>query len=332
MTYHRFSVAPMIDWSDRHFRYLVRLLSKEALLYTEMITANAIIHGPEERLLAYSPEEHPISIQLGGSDPKGLAKAAKIAESFGYDEINLNVGCPSDRVQSGRFGVCLMREAQLVADCLSAMSEVVAVPVTIKTRIGVDEWDSYELFEAFVDTVKESGCQTFIIHARKAWLNGLSPKENRTIPPLKYDYVFQLKKRFPELTVILNGGLTDLTQSAQYIHDGCVDGVMLGREVYHNPFIMAQVDSLFYGMSALITDRYQLLDTYVPYIEHQLSQGIPLKSISRHMLGLFQHQYGGKRWRRFLSERAHRHNLKEDSIAEAIALLQDAMALTVRKT
>lgn len=325
---HRFCVAPMIDWTDRHFRYLVRLLSRHALLYTEMITAKAVLHGARERLLGYSAEEHPLAIQLGGADPAELAKAAAIAEQAGYIEINLNVGCPSDRVQSGRFGACLMAEPETVAACVAAMQAAVSIPVTVKCRIGIDEQDSFEEFVRFVEIVKRGGCTTFIVHARKAWLTGLSPKENRTIPPLRYDDVFKLKNLFPELEIILNGGIASLEVGYGLVNEGKVDGVMLGREVYHNTFIMAGVDPIFFDACAPIDNRDQLITRFSEYIEVQLNQGIPLKVITRHMLGLFQHQYGGKRWRRHLSEHAHKHCIQRDSNKDAMVLIDQALKLT----
>ncbi len=325
--HRRFCIAPMIDWSDRHFRYLVRLLSQHALVYTEMITTGAILHGPKDRLLRYAPEEHPIAIQLGGSDPQALAECADIAETHGFDEINLNVGCPSDRVQSGRFGACLMAEPNLVAECVDAMQTKVNIPVTVKSRIGIDNQDSYEAFYHFINTVQQSGCQHFTVHARKAWLSGLSPKENRTIPPLHYDYVFNIKKAFPHLNIILNGGITSVDTGLDFIQKGQVDGVMLGRAAYHNPFILSSVDPLIFDSPAPVTSRYQLLERYYDYISTEISSGTPLKSITRHMLGLFQHQYGGKRWRRHLSEQAHTHSA-HDSVDKALHIVKTAADLT----
>lgn len=323
---HPFSVAPMIDWSDRHFRYFVRLMSKRALLYTEMITTGAILHGPRDRLLAYSPEEHPLAIQLGGSDPSDLAQCALIAEEAGFDEINLNLGCPSDRVQRGRFGACLMSEPELVATCIQAMQEKVRIPVTAKTRIGIDEHDSYDFFRGFIIALKESGCQHFIIHARKAWLSGLSPKENREIPPLHYDYVFKLKSEYPDLNIVLNGGITTLTTATDLIEQG-VDGVMLGRAAYHNPFIMASVDRLFYGDSVTPIDRHTVIEQYADYIAREMRNGVPFNSMARHTLGIFHEQFGGKKWRRCLSENSYRYKTPED-ITPALALLREALNLT----
>lgn len=328
---HRFCVAPMIDWTDRHFRFFVRLLSRHAVLYTEMVTTGALLHGPRDRLLEYSKEELPLAIQLGGSDPVDLAQAAAIAEDAGYMEVNLNVGCPSDRVQNGRFGACLMAQPERVAECIAAMQNAVSIPVTVKCRIGIDNQDSFEQFIHFVDQVRMGGCATFIVHARKAWLSGLSPKENRTIPPLHYDYVFDLKKHFPELEIILNGGITSLDWASGLIEQGKIDGVMLGREVYHNSFITAGVDPIFFGVPAPVDSRYQLIERFSPYLEAQLSSGVPLKAMTRHLLGLFQHQYGGKRWRRYLSEQAHKHCVGKDSNAAALAMVSSALELTKKQ-
>ncbi|MFI3122650.1 MAG: tRNA dihydrouridine(20/20a) synthase DusA, partial [Methylococcales bacterium] len=254
---HRFCVAPMLDWSDRHCRYFHRLLSKNALLYTEMVTTGALIHGNTQRFLQFNAEEHPVALQLGGSNPNDLAICARMAEESGYDEVNLNVGCPSDRVQNGRFGACLMAEPQLVGDCIAAMQAVVKIPVTVKSRIGIDERDSYEELTQFIDTVSKAGCETFIIHARKAWLKGLSPKENREIPPLCYETVFQLKRDFPQLEIVINGGITTLEQSSELLNH--VDGVMLGREVYQNPYLLAEVDMVLFGDDVPILSRKQVI-------------------------------------------------------------------------
>ena len=248
---HTFSVAPMLDWTDKHCRYFHRLVSKKALLYTEMVTTGAILHGDQERFLAFNAEENPVVFQLGGSDPAELAQCAKIVEQYGYEQVNLNVGCPSDRVQNGRFGACLMAEPMLVAECVAAMQQAVSIPVSIKTRIGIDEQDSYEALQHFVFTVASAGCKDFIIHARKAWLKGLSPKQNREVPPLRYDVVYQIKKDFPNLNISLNGGVTSLDEAIEILQH--VDGVMVGREVYHNPFLLAQVDAqVFQKVSSFV--------------------------------------------------------------------------------
>lgn len=269
----RFSIAPMLDWTDRHCRYFHRLLTSETLLYTEMVTTGAIIHGKGD-FLAYNEEEHPVALQLGGSNPQDLATCAKLAAERGYDEINLNVGCPSDRVQNGRFGACLMAEPQLVADCIAAMKEVVDVPVTVKTRIGIDDQDSYEFLTDFVSIVSEKGgSEQFTIHARKAWLSGLSPKENREIPPLDYPRAYQLKNDFPHLTIAVNGGVKTLEETKEHLKH--LDGVMVGREAYQNPYILAEVDQQIFGLDKPIKKRTQVVQEMYPYIEQQLANGIP---------------------------------------------------------
>ena len=320
----KFSVAPMMDWTDRHCRYFHRLLTCHTLLYTEMVTTGAVIHGNREKLLGFNEQEHPIALQLGGSVPEELAQSASVGAEFGYDEINLNVGCPSDRVQSGRFGACLMAEPQLVADGVAAMRAVVNIPVTVKTRIGIDDKDSYEELAAFIGCVAESGCKTFIIHARKAWLQGLSPKQNREIPPLSYSTVYQLKRDFPQLTFVINGGITDLQQAAQHLQQ--VDGVMLGRAAYQNPALLAEVDNRFFEheKSSEILDRHQVIAQLLPYIEQQCRQGVRLHAISRHILGLFQGQPGAKAWRRYISENAHKKGAGVEVIEVALAKVAGA--------
>ncbi len=303
MSDHSIAVAPMLDWTDRHCRFFLRLLTRRTWLYTEMITTGAVLRGDRERLLAYDPAEHPLALQLGGSDPAELARCARIAAEFGYDEVNLNVGCPSDRVQSGRFGACLMAEPDLVAACVAAMRAAVSLPITVKTRIGVDDRDSYEALMEFVGRVADGGCRMFIVHARKAWLTGLSPKENRKIPPLRYDIVHRLKRDFPELVVILNGGLTSLEQVAEQLRR--VDGVMIGRAAYENPYLLAEVDRRFFGLTPP-PSRHQIIRDLLPYVELQLRRGTPLHCVTRHLLGLFQGAPGARAWRRHLSEHAHR--------------------------
>ncbi|MFW5453577.1 tRNA dihydrouridine(20/20a) synthase DusA [Thioalkalivibrio sulfidiphilus] len=300
----RVSVAPMMDWTDRHCRYFLRLISRHTLLYTEMVTTGALLHGDRERFLAFHPDEHPLALQLGGSEPGELAACARMAEDHGYDEVNLNVGCPSDRVQSGRFGACLMAEPQLVADCVEAMRSACGLPVTVKTRIGIDDRDSYPELTAFIDAVQRSGCRTFIIHARKAWLQGLSPRENREVPPLRHDWVYRLKQDFPALEIILNGGVKDLDTVSDALRQ--VDGVMLGREAYHNPYVLAQVDARFYGDAHPVPSRHQVVERFLPYVEARLAQGVPLQAMTRHILGLFQGVPGARAWRRTISENAHR--------------------------
>jgi tRNA-dihydrouridine synthase A len=297
-----FAVAPMMDWTDRHCRMFHRQLTSRALLYTEMVTAMAIRHGDRQRLLGFDPAEHPVALQIGGSDPKLLAEAAKWGEDFGYCEINLNVGCPSDRVQTGRFGACLMAEPGLVRDCLGEMRHAVAVPVTVKCRIGIDQQDEDEDFERFVTTVAQSGVTTFVVHARKAWLQGLSPKENREIPPLNYARVYRLKQRHPQLTVLVNGGLQNVSESQLHLQH--VDGVMLGRAAYNTPWLLHEVDHLIYGEDAPTVTPLDIVARMKPYISEQLARGVWLQNITRHMLGLFHGMPGGRLWRRVLSEEA----------------------------
>ncbi|WP_417761737.1 tRNA dihydrouridine(20/20a) synthase DusA [Shewanella sp.] len=299
----RFSIAPMLEWTDRHYRYFARLMSSQTLLYTEMVTTGAILFGKGD-YLEYNTEEHPLALQLGGSDPQALAQCAKIAAERGYDEINLNVGCPSDRVQNGRFGACLMAEPQLVADCVKAMQDVVDIPVTVKTRIGIDEQDSYPFLTDFIETVSAAGCDTFTIHARKAWLNGLSPKENREIPPLDYPRVYQLKQDFPQLNISVNGGVKTFDEMVGHLAH--LDGVMVGREAYQNPYLLAEVDQRLYGIEKPTLTRDEVVDLMLPYIERHLQQGGRLNHITRHMTGLYQGIAGGRRWRRYLSENAHK--------------------------
>ncbi|MDC0612362.1 tRNA dihydrouridine(20/20a) synthase DusA [Vibrio sp.] len=313
----RFSVAPMLDWTDRHCRYFHRLLSAQSLLYTEMVTTGAIIHGRGD-FLKYNESEHPVALQLGGSNPEDLAVCAKLAYERGYDEINLNVGCPSDRVQNGRFGACLMGEAKLVADCVSAMKNVVDIPVTVKTRIGIDDQDSYEFLADFIETVSEKGgCEQFTIHARKAWLNGLSPKENREIPPLDYPRVYQLKQDFPHLMMSMNGGIKSLEEAQEHLK--FVDGVMVGREAYQNPYILAEVDQRVFGDMKPVKKRSEVVKAMYPYIEEQLTQGAFLGHISRHMIGLFQNMPGARQWRRYISENAHKQGAGIEVIEAALA-------------
>ncbi len=308
----------MLEWTDRHFRFFLRLISRRVFLYTEMITTGAVLRGDRERLMAYDPAEHPVALQLGGSDPLALAECARIAEGLGYDELNLNVGCPSDRVQNGRFGACLMAEPEWVAECVAAMREAVAIPVTVKTRIGIDERDSYEELAGFVRAVAAAGCGTFIIHARKAWLKGLSPKENREIPPLRYDMVRQIKQDFPELEIVLNGGIQTLEEGIGHLQD--FDGVMLGRAAYHNPYLLAQADRLLFGDGHLVPSRHEVLEAFLPYVERELARGVRLQSISRHILGLFHGAPGGRLWRRHISENAVRAGAGVDVLRVAAAL------------
>jgi tRNA-dihydrouridine synthase A len=312
----RIAVAPMLDRTDRHCRYFLRLLSRHTLLYTEMATTGAVLRGNRERLLAHDPAEQPLALQLGGSDPGELARCARIAADFGYAEVNLNVGCPSDRVQSGRFGACLMAEPELVADCVAALRAAVDLPVTVKTRIGIDDRDSYAELADFVGRVAAGGCEIFIVHARKAWLSGLSPKENREIPPLRYDVVHQLKQDFPRLTIVLNGGLTGLDPMAAQLQR--VDGVMIGRAAHENPYLLAEVDRRFFGSNKPPPSRHQVIGALLPYVEAQLRQGTPLHGMTRHVLGLFQGIPGARAWRRYLSEHAHRRGAGVGVLAAAL--------------
>lgn len=317
---YRFCTAPLMDWSDRHCRYFWRLMSKHSRLYTEMVTTGALLYGDANKHLKFDAKEHPVAIQLGGSDTNDLAKAAKLCEQAGYDEVNLNVGCPSDRVQSGAFGACLMNEPQTVADGIKAMRNSVSIPVTIKCRLGVDHNDSYEALVNFIGLNQEAGCNTFIVHARKAWLSGLSPKENREIPPLHYDRVFKLKKDFPELTIVLNGGLKSLSECKKMFNH--VDGVMLGREAYQNPRLLLDVDTELFENPNELESAYEVALSYRHYIEQELGEGQKLSHMTRHILGLFNGYAGAKRWRRHLSENAHK---KESGIAvydEALAMLE----------
>ncbi|HEX7030578.1 MAG TPA: tRNA dihydrouridine(20/20a) synthase DusA [Gammaproteobacteria bacterium] len=296
----RLSVAPMMEWTDRHCRRFLRAISKRTLLYTEMVHANAIVKGDARRHLAFDDAEHPVALQLGGSEPDLLAKAAAIAEDFGYDEVNLNCGCPSERVQSGSFGACLMAEPELVAACVAAMRASVKIPVTVKTRIGIDRHDSYEFLHRFVETVASAGCESFTIHARKAWLKGLSPKENREIPPLRYDVAARVKHDFPQLEVIVNGGVKTLREAASHL--ATFDGAMIGREAYHNPWMLAEADARIFGDAPATRTREDVLEDYLPYMQRELANGTPLRSMTRHMLGLYQGMPGARRWRRALSE------------------------------
>ena len=297
----KMSVAPMMDWTDRHCRYFHRLLTRHALLYTEMVTTGALLHGDVPRHLRFHEEEHPVALQLGGSEPEELARCASLGEQWGYDEINLNCGCPSERVQRGSFGACLMAEPQLVADCVKAMVDAVAVPVTVKHRIGIDRNESYEFMRDFVGTVSQAGCSTFIVHARNAWLRGLSPKENRDIPPLRYELVHRLKRDFPQLTVVINGGITTSLQALAQLQ--ILDGVMVGREAYHNPWWLGTWDEMFYGAAASGLTRESVESQMVAYMAREASEhGTHWYSIARHMLGLRHGQPGARRWRQVWSD------------------------------
>lgn len=304
-----------MDWTDRHCRYFHRLLSPHARLYTEMVTSAALVRGKQLRLLEHSQQEHPVALQLGGSDPRELAEAARYGAQAGYDEINLNVGCPSDRVQSGRFGACLMREPALVGDCVKAMRDAVSVPVTVKCRIGVDDQDEYADLQHFTETMIEAGVEVLVVHARKAWLQGLSPKENREIPPLDYERVYRLKREFPQLVVVINGGITTVQAMRQHLVH--VDGVMLGRAAYHEPYVLAQVEAALYDMP--LPSRDSVLQHMRPYIEAELARGTALKHITRHLLGLYQGEPGARAFRRILSEGAHLSGANWSLIEQAMA-------------
>jgi len=293
------SIAPMMDWTDRHCRYFYRLLSKNTQLYTEMITSKAILRGDKNRLLDFNASEHPLTLQLGGSDPKEMAECAQIAQKWGYDEVNINVGCPSDRVHSGSFGACLMKEPDLVAACVESMIEKCDIPVTVKSRIGIDDMESYDELSDFVSRINSKGCKHFIIHARKAWLQGLSPKENRTIPPLNYPWVYELKKDFPQIQITINGGITSCLEIKSHLD--YVDGVMLGRAVYNNPFLLSEVDSDIFSEKKNPINREQVLKKYMVYMTEQLKIGVPIRSMTRHILGLYHGETNAKLFRRLLS-------------------------------
>ncbi len=313
----RFCVAPMMDWTTPHYRYLARLLSRHALLYTEMVTTGALIHGDTARFLRHDEAEYPLALQLGGSDAGELAHCAKLAEPYGFDEVNLNVGCPSDRVQNNMIGACLMAYPDKVAEGVRAMVAATSLPVTVKHRIGIDGRESWDELCQFVETVAAAGCKTFIVHARIAILEGLSPKENRDVPPLKYDWAYDLKARFPELEIIINGGIKTVAEC--HHHLDLTDGVMLGREAYHNPWLLSQVDAEFFGQPRPTQTRHEVLRAMFPFIEAELARGVFLGHISRHLLGLFHGQPGGRQFRRYISENAHRPGA-------GIAVLETALA------
>jgi tRNA-dihydrouridine synthase A len=314
---HTLSVAPMMDWTDRHCRAFHRTLTRRALLYTEMVTTGAILYGDRERHLGFGVVEHPLALQLGGSDPSALAECARIAGDWGYDEVNLNCGCPSDRVQSGAFGACLMRTPDVVARAVEAMKAATSLPVTVKHRIGIDDLDSYEHLTRFVRTVAEAGCETFIVHARKAWLSGLSPRENREIPPLRHDVVRQLKADFPHLTVVLNGGILTLEAARDAL--AWADGVMIGRAAYQDPYILATADCEVFGEVGTPPTRREAIEAFLSHVAAQLEQGQPLNRMMKHTLGLFAGQPGARHWKRTLSERGHLPGAGVDVVREALA-------------
>jgi len=313
----KLSIAPMLDWSDRFFRYFLRLITRRTLLYTEMVTTGALLHGDREGLLRFDPIEHPVALQLGGSDPAALAACARMAQERGYDEVNLNCGCPSDRVQAGRFGACLMAEPELVAECIAAMRYAVAIPVTVKSRIGIDHQESYPTLRRFVSVVAQAGCSTFVVHARKAWLQGLSPKENRDIPPLRYELVYRLKDDFPQLEICINGGIASLDTAEAHLER--VDGTMIGRAAYHNPWLLSTADQRFYGEAPQPKSRHQVLEEFLPFLTRETAAGVPVRQIIRHILGLFSGQPGARAWRRQLGELSQRNAVSPVLLREAAA-------------
>ena len=312
----------MMDWTDRHCRFFHRLMTRRARLYTEMVTADAVVFGPRERLIGFDPFEHPLALQLGGAEPTRLAEAARIGEDFGHDEINLNCGCPSDRVQSGRFGACLMREPALVAECVAAMAAAVRIPVTVKCRVGVDEQEPRMALFAFVDAVEAAGAAAVIVHARKAWLEGLSPKDNRSIPPLDYPLVYDLKRAHPRLPIAINGGLVDLAKARAQL--AFVDGVMLGRAAYQIPELLLDVDPLFFGAPAPLADAFEAIDAYTPYVERELAKGTRLHDMTRHLLGLFAGRPGARLYRQKLATLATRPGAGLDVLREAVGAVARA--------
>lgn len=323
----RFSVAPMLDWTDRHCRAFHRVLTRRALLYTEMVTTGAILHGPRDRLLGFAPAEHPVAVQLGGSDPDDLAASARIAADYGYDEINLNVGCPSDRVQNGRFGACLMKEPQTVAAGVAAMKAAVSLPVTVKCRIGVDDQEPEEALNALADAAVDAGVDGLIVHARKAWLQGLSPRENREVPPLDYDIVFRLKARFPALPIAINGGIATLDAAEALLAPRAgvaLDGVMLGRAAYQSPALLMAVDARLFGGEVAFADPVEALEAFLPYVDTRLAEGVPLHAMTRHILGLFQAVPGARQFRRHLSVEGVKAGAGLTVLTDAIAIIRTA--------
>jgi tRNA-dihydrouridine synthase A len=322
---HRFCIAPMMDCTDRHCRAFHRVMTKRALLYTEMLTAAAVKFGRREELLAYSPGERPVALQLGGSDPGELALAARIGEDFGYAEINLNCGCPSGRVRDGRFGACLMADPRRVAECVAAMRSAVAVPVTVKCRIGIDDQEEGEPLDDFAAALQKAGCSTLIVHARKAWLKGLSPRENRNVPPLNYDRVYRLKRDHPAMEIVINGGIGSLAEAEAHLR--FVDGVMLGRAAYEQPYILSEVDRRFFGSAHAVRTREEIVLEFMPYLAAELAEGTPLARMTRHMFGLFHGQYGGRLFRRILFEESHKPGANAGILRQALAATQRAEQL-----
>jgi len=317
---HKLSVAPMMDWTDRHCRFFLRLITRRTLLYTEMIPVGAILHGDRERFLGFDPAERPLALQLGGAEPAELAACARHAAARGYDEVSLNVGCPSDRVQSARFGACLMAEPGLVAQCVAAMIDAADIPVTVKTRIGIDDRDSYQDLTGFVEPVAAAGCRSFAIHARKAWLAGLSPKQNREVPPLDYARVHRLKRDFPDLEIVINGGLRSLDEAEAQLER--VDGAMIGRAAYQDPWLLAEADRRFFADPRPAPSRREVVEALVPYAREREAAGVPVKAITRHVLGLFNGLAGARRWRRHLSEQAHRPGAGPQDLLQALEKME----------
>ncbi|AQT59243.1 tRNA dihydrouridine(20/20a) synthase DusA [Cellvibrio sp. PSBB023] len=326
----RFTLAPMMEWSTSDCRTFWRMLTKEAVLYSEMVTTGALLHGDKKRFLDHNACEHPLALQLGGSNPADLAECARIAEDWGYDEVNLNCGCPSDRVQNGMIGACLMAEPALVADCIAAMQNAVKIPVTVKHRIGIDDMEDYAGLVNFVSTIAATGCTTFIVHARKAWLKGLSPKENREIPPLQYDKVYQLKQDFPQLNIIINGGITTLEQTRTLLQQ--VDGVMIGREAYSNPYLLAEVDQQIYGSTRPVISREAVMEQFKEYCIEQLAKGARLNHLTRHILGLYQGLPGARQFRRVISEQAHKPGAGIEVLERALAAVNEVPLTNITDT
>lgn len=312
----RLAVAPMLDWTDRHCRYFMRLITRRTLLYTEMVTTGALVHGDTARFLRFDPSEHPVALQLGGSDPGEMAACARLAEDWGYDEANINLGCPSERVQSGRFGACLMLEPDLVAECVAAMKARVEIPVTVKTRIGVDEQDDYDSLHGLVERLVAAGCDALVVHARKAWLKGLSPRENRDVPPLRYEVVTRLKADFPTLPITINGGIRSLEAARAHLER--LDGVMIGREAYQNPWLLAEADREIYGESSSVPRRIEVLRAYVDYARARCAEGVPLNAMAKHILGLYNGRPGARAWRRHISEHAHRAGVEPSLLLDQV--------------
>ncbi len=325
MSTHTFCVAPMMEWTDRHCRFFHRILTRRARLYTEMVTTAALVHGRRDRLISFDPAEHPVALQIGGSEPGDLSACARMAEDAGFDEVNLNIGCPSERVQRGAFGACLMREPDLVGDCVGAMRAAVKIPVTVKCRIGLDDQEPRAALFGFVDRVAQAGCDTFFVHARKAWLKGLSPKDNREIPPLDYGLVYELKRARPDLTIIINGGITTLAQVRAHL--ALTDGVMIGRAAYQSPWMLADVDAAIFGAESPVQSRAQALEAFKPYVAQELARGTPLNAMTKHVLGLFNGLPWARAFRRHLSENSVKPGAGISVIDEALALMREDRAL-----